>query len=1004
MTVMQIRRTPTPGNQPAPNSLAEGELAVDMAEPGGPRLWVGVPPAIDPTGLRVVVDPSIGYVPLDGSLPMTGPLSQTDGTETWTLGLDGLAPRSFTIGTGLGGLGERLRITPSPGFPLIVGDYGSLTIGGSRLFFNSVTVAGEGPEIYADMNSMEIRGKTAEPDYIWRWIHAGIMTMELRSQGGTMLAITGSVDNDATIRLLTYGATGNNWDLIAQSPTSSLPSGFTIADGTDRRFNIHAGVAPPVEILATGELILALDPTDPMGAVTKQYADAITAGTGVYVPVDGSVPMTGGLEVIPVAGGLQSGIIIDTRADPGWSAALALNSGGGHWFVSSQGTNYVTPGALQIMDIASGNWSRFEIHPQTGALPVLPVIIDGDGDLTVDRAFKFGNRPGVFPLQSMGPSIWSNDIAMRFESANQFVFYGSANVGNAILSILSRAPVGGSVGHVGVSGSLAAFSVQVLGDSQAPDADATISLNAFGNQSEWDLIAQSPTSSNLPSGFTIADAVTGTRRFNIHAGATGAPVELLATGELLLALDPTDPMGAVTKQYADALTSAGGLVNWSVTEAGSAPGAYTITDTISGVERLIIAPGTGRTTFRAADLMIGPFVFEDQLGNDIVRINALNLQVLSGDLAVGGLPGVSGNGGKLLIQGQPGGTGPYLDNAIVHMLISGQGWALIAQGPTSVIPGAFTITDVGSGAGDRLVIQDGTGLGIEIDATGFVSLLADPTLPMHAVTKQYVDAASGSPLLNWSVTEAGSVAGAYTITDTVNGTERLVIEPGAGLPMVIDSTGSLTIGGPTLHFVGTAAGTLDGPMLYGDQFSLMFIGSGDPQFKWEWRDGGYSAVVWQPGGSYSFGSVNDGPVFFSIGTAGDEDATLNLGSGSGPLAQRWDLIVQSSTSSAPSAFTISQAGTDGIRRLNIHPGAVAGVLPIELLATNELLLAVDPTSPMGAATKQYVDNSTAAASGGATISDLPPATPTPGQLWFDSANLKLLLFYDDGTSSQWIAV
>ena len=58
MTIMQIKRTPTPGNSPLPNSLAEGELAVDMAEPIAPRLWVGVPAAIDPTGMRLVSDMS----------------------------------------------------------------------------------------------------------------------------------------------------------------------------------------------------------------------------------------------------------------------------------------------------------------------------------------------------------------------------------------------------------------------------------------------------------------------------------------------------------------------------------------------------------------------------------------------------------------------------------------------------------------------------------------------------------------------------------------------------------------------------------------------------------------------------------------------------------------------------------------------------------------------------------------------------------------------------------
>jgi hypothetical protein len=131
------------------------------------------------------------------------------------------------------------------------------------------------------------------------------------------------------------------------------------------------------------------------------------------------------------------------------------------------------------------------------------------------------------------------------------------------------------------------FVMTGLIDAAGNESDATISLSTSAQT--WDLIAQEP-GSNAAGMFTIADATLGTRRLNIHSGSASAPIELLATGELLLALDPTDPMGAVTKQYVDALTSAGGLINWSVTEAGSVPGAYTITDTLATNERFVIEP------------------------------------------------------------------------------------------------------------------------------------------------------------------------------------------------------------------------------------------------------------------------------------------------------------------------------------------------------------------------------------------------------------------------------
>jgi len=41
---------------------------------------------------------------------------------------------------------------------------------------------------------------------------------------------------------------------------------------------------------------------------------------------------------------------------------------------------------------------------------------------------------------------------------------------------------------------------------------------------------------------------------------------------------------------------------------------------------------------------------------------------------------------------------------------------------------------------------------------------------------------------------------------------------------------------------------------------------------------------------------------------------------------------------------------------------------------------------------------------GASISDTAPATPTPGQLWWNSAMGALFVYYSDANSSQWVQV
>ena len=33
----------------------------------------------------------------------------------------------------------------------------------------------------------------------------------------------------------------------------------------------------------------------------------------------------------------------------------------------------------------------------------------------------------------------------------------------------------------------------------------------------------------------------------------------------------------------------------------------------------------------------------------------------------------------------------------------------------------------------------------------------------------------------------------------------------------------------------------------------------------------------------------------------------------------------------------------------------------------------------------------------------PPANPVPGNLWFDTTNLQLMVYIDDGNSTQWVA-
>jgi hypothetical protein len=86
---------------------------------------------------------------------------------------------------------------------------------------------------------------------------------------------------------------------------------------------------------------------------------------------------------------------------------------------------------------------------------------------------------------------------------------------------------------------------------------------------------------------------------------------------------------------------------------------------------------------------------------------------------------------------------------------------------------------------------------------------------------------------------------------------------------------------------------------------------------------------------------------------------------------------------------------------------VSGVAPVvtEYLPlvggtlTGPLILAADPTIPLGASTKEYVDVNT----GAVLLSNTPPLDAKVGALWWDTVGGNLYVWFDDGTSQQWVA-
>ena len=99
---------------------------------------------------------------------------------------------------------------------------------------------------------------------------------------------------------------------------------------------------------------------------------------------------------------------------------------------------------------------------------------------------------------------------------------------------------------------------------------------------------------------------------------------------------------------------------------------------------------------------------------------------------------------------------------------------------------------------------------------------------------------------------------------------------------------------------------------------------------------------------------------------------------------------------------ISSTGLPILGDINLQPGTLDDryVMLSGSTMTGSLILNADPTDDLGAATKQYVDSIEIPSA--PEISALPPANPDAGQLWWDSSDGRLYIYYTDVDSSQWV--
>lgn len=313
--------------------------------------------------------------------------------------------------------------------------------------------------------------------------------------------------------------------------------------------------------------------------------------------------------------------------------------------------------------------------------------------------------------------------------------------------------------------------------------------------------------------------------------------------------------------------------------------------------------------------------------------------------------------------------------------------------------------------------------------TGFLTLNADPGSALQAATKQYVDSHIASGTIS-AVTPPTITGGHLAGFSDATGTHIREIK--VGPTMSIDGTFTLntTAGGGNVMAIGTPASGQYAQWTSAVQIQGRTAAQVLTDIGAQPLDGDLTAVAaltgtntiyyrsaadtWSPvvmGGNMTF----SGGVLNSTGAGGGGNVS-NVGTPiNGQLAQWTDAThIQGIAASSLGFGNVSNTGTPAVNQIAqwtdaTHVQGITGTQTTALLDVfTSTLKGVAPASGGGTTNFLRADATWAApagggGSGGATISDTPPASPTQGQLWWESDSGGLWISYNDGNSTQWVS-
>ena len=354
----------------------------------------------------------------------------------------------------------------------------------------------------------------------------------------------------------------------------------------------------------TGLLVLSGDPTNALGAVTKQYADAIAAGVAVHNACETSTTVAGNLSAATYLNG--TGGVGATLTATANGSINALNTGAGvggyntlivgsRVLVKDQATTYQN-GVYTVSQLGvtgTSPWilmraADFDGSPTTEiAAGVLVYVQEGtnSGTQWVETAIGTG-QPGDYIIVGTNPVVFS-----QFAGSGTYTSGSGINIAS---NVISNTGVLSNVAGTGISVSGATGNV-TIGNTGVLSAVAGTNISVSGATGNVTIAV----TGTVPSATNLASGAANSLPYQTGAGVTA----FLAQGTGVLAETAGAPSWTTTPTLTGTNFTGipnGGLTNSSVTVGTTAISLGAAQTTIAGLVSVTSTGFTGALTGNAS--------------------------------------------------------------------------------------------------------------------------------------------------------------------------------------------------------------------------------------------------------------------------------------------------------------------------------------------------------------------------------------------------------------------